>query len=68
VEGIVSAEVAEVWLVTSSGQRIETTLMPLAKAGLESKAFIGVAPEGSSLSEVLAIDDDGQEIETFDLP
>jgi hypothetical protein len=36
VEGIVSAEVAEVWLVTSSGQRIETTLMPLAKAGVES--------------------------------
>jgi hypothetical protein len=68
VEGIVRAAVAEVWLVASSGQRIETTLMPLTEAGLEGKAFVGFAPAASTPSSLVAIDDDGQEMETFDLP
>jgi hypothetical protein len=67
-DGIVSADVAEVWLETSTGQRIRAMLMPLAEAGLEGSAFIGFAPAGSIVRTATAIGADGQELETFDLP
>ena len=68
VEGLVSEEVAEVWLVPSDGQRIEAMLMPLDEAGLEGKAFLGFAPMDAAVRAVVAIDADGQELETRDLP
>jgi hypothetical protein len=68
VEGLVSSNVSEVWITTSSGQRIETILMPLAEAGLDGKAFLGFAPPGVTPATLVAIGSDGEELETFDLP
>jgi hypothetical protein len=67
-DGVVSSDVAEVWLRTESGGRIATTLMSLAGAGLDAKAFVGVAPGDQSVTGVVAVDADGEELETFDLP
>ncbi|MGH2402637.1 MAG: hypothetical protein ACRDE6_07980 [Candidatus Limnocylindria bacterium] len=68
VEGIVSSNVSEVWITASTGQRIETILMPLAEARLDGKAFLGFAPAGVTPDTVVAIGSDGQELEAFDLP
>lgn len=67
-EGVVGPEVAEVWLTTPSGQRIETKLMPLAEAGLEGSAFVGFAPPDAGVTAAVALDADGRELETYDLP
>jgi hypothetical protein len=66
-DGIVSGDVAAVWLVTESGQRLGTTLMPLAEAGHDASAFIGFAPPGEVVTDAVAVDADGGVIETFDL-
>jgi hypothetical protein len=68
VEGIVSNEVAEVWLEDSTGERFETTVMSLAAAGLDRKAFVGFGPENVPLVSVTALNADGDVLETFDLP
>ena len=67
-DGVVSSDVAEVWLRTESGGRIATTLMSLAEAGIDGKAFVGFAPGDQSVTGVVAVDADGEELETFDLP
>jgi hypothetical protein len=67
-EGIVGPEVAEVWLTTPSGQRIETRLMSLDDAGLEGSAFVGFAPPDAGVAAAVALDADGRELETYDLP
>jgi hypothetical protein len=64
----VSPEVAEVWIETSTGERIETTLMSLADAGIDGKAFVGFGPENVPVISVTALDADGNVLETFDLP
>ena len=68
VEGIVSAEVAEVWIETSTGERFETTLMSLAVAGLDDKAFVGFGPENVPITRVVAVDAAGEVIEVRDAP
>ena len=68
IEGIVSAEVAEVWIEHSTGERFETTLMSLAAAGLDHKAFVGFGPENVPVISVTALDADGNVLETYDLP
>jgi hypothetical protein len=68
LEGMVSPEVAEVWIETSTGERIETTLMSLADAGIDGKAFVGFGPENVPVISVTALDADGNVLETFDLP
>jgi hypothetical protein len=68
IEGIVSSEVAEVWIEDSTGERFETTLMSLAAAGLDHKAFVGFGPENVPVISVVALDADGYVIETYDLP
>jgi hypothetical protein len=68
LEGMVIPDVAEVWIETSTGDRIETTLMSLAEAGLDGKAFVGFGPENVPVISVTALDADGNVLETFDLP
>ena len=68
VEGIVSSEVTEVWIEDSTGERFETTLMSLAGAGLDRKAFVGFGPENVPVVSVTALDADGNVLETYDLP
>jgi hypothetical protein len=67
-DGVVSSDVAEVWLQTGSGGRIATTLMSLGEAGFDAKAFVGFAPEKQSVTGVVAVDAAGDVLETFDLP
>ena len=68
VDGIVNNRVAAVWLVTDSGGRVPTTLMPLAGAGHDAKAFVGFTPAGEAAVGVVAVGAAGQVLETFDLP
>jgi hypothetical protein len=68
VEGIVSPEVAEVWIEDSTGERFETTLMSLAAAGIEGNAFVGFGPENVPLVSVTALNADGDVLQTYDLP
>jgi hypothetical protein len=67
-DGVVSSDVAEVWLQTESGGRIATTLMSLAEAGFDANAFVGFAPDNQSVTGVVAVDAAGDVLETFDLP
>ncbi len=67
-EGIVGPEVAEVWLTTPSGERIETRLMSLADTGLEGSAFVGFAPSDAGVNAAVALDAEGRELETYELP
>jgi hypothetical protein len=67
-DGLVSSQVAEVWLVTAAGQRIGTTLMSLADAGHDAQAFLGFAPAGANVTSVVATDASGAVLGTFDLP
>ena len=68
LEGIVSPEVAEVWIETSTGEQIETRLMSLAEAELDGNAFVGFAPENVTVRSVAAVDADGQVLEVWDAP
>jgi len=68
VEGIVSPEIAEVWIETSTGARFETTLMSLAEAGLDDKAFVGFGPANDPIISVTALDADGNLLGTFEAP
>jgi hypothetical protein len=67
VHGIVGSRVAEVWIVTASGERFPTTLMSLASAGHDAQAFVGFVPAGQTAASVVATDAAGDELETFDL-
>ncbi len=68
VDGIVSSQVAAVWIETASGGRIAATLMPLAGAGHDATAFVGFVPAGETATGVVATDAAGELVETFDLP
>ncbi len=68
IDGIVSSQVAAVWIETASGARIAATLMPLAGAGHNAAAFVGFVPAGETATGVVATDADGELLETFDLP
>ena len=60
--------VAEVWIETSTGARFETTLMSLAEAGLDDKAFVGFGPANDPIISVTALDADGNLLGTFEAP
>ncbi len=68
VDGIVSDDIAEVWVEISTGQRLATSLMSLGQAGLDGSAFVGFVPAGSTARNVVALDAGGNELETFHLP
>ena len=68
IEGMLSAEVAEVWIEVSTGERIETRIMSLADAGLDGSAFVGFAPKNIPVRSVAALDVDGNVLETWEAP
>ncbi len=69
IEGMVSEEVATVWLVDEdSGGRVPAILMPLDDAGLEGSAFIGFTPEGMTITHLQALKLSGEIVETYELP
>ena len=69
VEGVVSDDVATVWLVDEeTGGRVPAILMPLDDAGLEGSAFIGFTPEGMTITHLQAVKLSGEIVETFELP
>ena len=68
VDGIVSSQAAAVWIMTGSGARLATTLMPLAGAGHDAKAFVGFVPAGARAVGVVASDAAGEVLETYQLP
>ena len=69
VEGIVSEEVATVWLVDGrSGGRVPARLLSLEPAGLAGNAFGGFAPEEVQVSHLQAVALSGEILETYELP
>jgi len=69
VEGVVSEEVATVWLVDGeTGGRVPAILMQLDDAGLEGSAFVGFTPEGMTITHLQAVKRSGEIVETFELP
>jgi hypothetical protein len=69
VEGIATEDTFTVWLVENESQRrFPATLMPLDEAGLDGVAFIGIAPEGMTVTHVQAMARSGEVLETYELP
>ena len=69
ITGTVTDEIATVWLVgEDDGTRVPALLMPLDEAGLEGQAFIGFAPEGSTITHLQAVKLSGEILETYELP
>ena len=65
VEGMVTEEVASVRVHLVGGGGVDVVMMSLEPAGLSGKAFVGIAPPGSEVESITALDDDGEVIETF---
>ena len=69
VEGIASEDTFTVWLIENASQRrFPATLMPLDPAGLDGVAFLGIAPEGMTVTHVQALARSGEILETYELP
>lgn len=69
VEGIVSEEVATVWLVDGrNNARIPARMLSLEPAGLPGSAFVGFASEELEVSHLQAVALSGEILQTFELP
>lgn len=68
VEGVVTSEVVQVWIVTDTGRRIPTSLLSMAAAGHDAQAFVGFVPAGVTATSVVATDDGGKALGTSELP
>jgi hypothetical protein len=69
VEGIVSEDVATVWLVDGrSNLRAPAQMLTLEEAGLPGSAFIGFAPEDLQVSHLQAVALSGEILQTYELP
>jgi hypothetical protein len=69
IEGIVTAETHTVWIVDeNTAMRIPATLMPLEEAGLEGQAFVVFAPPDLAPTHVQAVKENGDVLETYQLP
>jgi hypothetical protein len=69
VEGIVSEDVATVWLVDGrSNLRVPAQMLTLEEAGLPGSAFIGFAPADLQVSHLQAVALSGEILETYELP
>jgi hypothetical protein len=65
VEGIVSGDVATLYLEQTNGQRLPIDLMSLAAAGYEEQAFVLFLPDSASPDQLVAEDADGTRLGTF---
>lgn len=62
LEGTASDEVATVWVEGGAGERVPTSLMSLAPAGLDGQIFIAWLPVGGDWESLVALDADGEEL------
>jgi hypothetical protein len=68
VDGFVSEDVASVWLVLEEVDRVPAIVMPLDEAGLEGSAFVGIVPDDRTITHLLAVAQNGEVLETYELP
>jgi hypothetical protein len=69
VEGIVTEDIATVWLVDGrSNARVPAIMLSLENAGLPGSAFVGFAPEELRVSHLQAVASNGEILETYELP
>jgi hypothetical protein len=67
VDGIVSEQVATVWLVAANQQRVPAMLASLEGQGIEGQAFVGLMPPGLEVTHLQAVALNGAILETVDL-
>jgi hypothetical protein len=69
IEGVVSSEVATVWLINEdTGARVPALLTPLDELDLDAKAFIGFAPDDITITHLQAVKISGEIVDTYELP
>jgi hypothetical protein len=68
VDGLVSPEVATVWVVFDEVDRIPAVMMSLEETGLDGSAFVAVVPSDRNVTHLLAVAPNGEILETFELP
>ncbi len=68
VDGIVTEEVATVWLIGENQGRLPALLIPLTDWEVAGQAFLGSAPAGMRLTHVMAVAWNGAVLETYELP
>lgn len=68
VDGIVTSETATVWLIGEGNLRAPATLMSLEPADLDARAFVGFAPPDVTLTHLQAVAQNGDVLETYELP
>jgi hypothetical protein len=69
IEGIASQDTFTVWLIENDSQRrFPAALMSLEPAGLDGVAFLGIAPEGMTVTHAQALARSGEVLETYELP
>lgn len=68
IHGVVSDEVATVWLVLESGARAPAQMLPLDEAGLDGTAFLRLVPPGVVVTHLMAVAMSGEILDTIELP
>lgn len=69
IDGTASEDTFTVWLVENDTQRrFPATVLPLDAAGVDGVAFVGVVPEGWTVTHVQAMARSGEILETYELP
>jgi hypothetical protein len=67
VEGIVSSEVAQLYLELTDGQRLPIQLLSLEAAGYDDQAFVYFLPDAARPSQLVAEDAGGEPLGTFEI-
>ena len=68
VEGVVSSDTATVWMIGEGNARSPAVLMSLEPAELDGRAFVGFAPQDVVLTHLLAVAENGDILETYEVP
>jgi hypothetical protein len=68
IDGIVSDDVATVWLVLENGARAPAQMLPLDEAGLNGTAFLRLVPGDVVVTHLQAVAMSGEILETIELP
>lgn len=68
IDGIVSDDVATVWLILENGARAPAQMFPLDEAGLSGTAFLRLVPADVAVTHLQAVAMSGEILETIELP
>ena len=68
VWGLVSPDVAEVWVETDAGTRARARLVPLETVGFDAQLFVAYLPIGADSRAWVALDADGTVIDRLETP